>query len=249
MLPQVHYFSPNYEPKFLAGDAVETNTVLRVGISFNSTDNAMEFRVWPQISLYKSQPFDGYEATLTTTVTIFAKMNAKFLIGYMPLASGGGKFLFGWIIGNFTRIRGVCISDKIEHGGYFVAEVDPTTPANQKSVCFHTLGEYDDYTITCVKDPSNSFQLYGKKIYNPGLKILAKFEIQTQLDTMAQTTDDVVYEAVELSEWLELGKDDYTWNKAIPKKMTINYNSLQKVVLSASKNFLTVFCSKLRDHY
>lgn len=61
-----------------------------------------------------------------------------------------------------ARIKGVCISDKIENSGYFFAKVDPDSPASTQSVCFHTLGEYDDYTITCVKDPSNTFQLYGK---------------------------------------------------------------------------------------
>lgn len=95
MLPKVNYFSRNSEPKFLAGVAVQANTVLQVGISFNSSDNVIEFRVYPSTSLYKSQPFGGHEATDSTMLTIFAKMNDKFLIGYMPLASGGGKFFFG----------------------------------------------------------------------------------------------------------------------------------------------------------
>jgi hypothetical protein len=95
MLPKVHYFSPNYESKFLAGVAVQANTVLQVGISFNSIFNVIEFQVYPSPLLYKSQPFGGHQATDSTTLTIFAKMNEKFLIGYMPLASGGGKFFFG----------------------------------------------------------------------------------------------------------------------------------------------------------
>jgi hypothetical protein len=65
---------------------------------------------------------------------------------------------------------------------------------------------------------------------------------------MAQSTDDVVYSGVIGSEWPEYLNDGITEYSSIPKKMTINYSSLEKVSLSARKNFPTVFYSKLRDH-
>lgn len=58
---------------------------------------------------------------------------------------------------------------------------------------------------------------------------------------MAESTDDVVYSGLIGSEWPEYSNDVIDRISTIPKKMTINYSSLQKVSLSARKNFPTVF--------